>query len=187
MLKLLITGVWVCSVTLGAVYFSVQHASAPPVSEADAERRANEEYVPGDLITIPAIGDGGVRGYFLTKLSFSARKDKLKTLDVPLKNALTDALYDTLVGERIIDVTQQKSFELQAFKDMVKDGINRNLHGEVIWEVYVEQLEFLTKDDVTRIANSTDTREKPVPLVDRNGTVANDHPPGKAGGSTGGH
>lgn len=28
MLKLLLTGVWVCAVTLGAVYFSVQMATA---------------------------------------------------------------------------------------------------------------------------------------------------------------
>ncbi len=47
MLKLVLTGVWVCAVTLGSVYFSMQHASAPVVSDAEADRRASQEYVPG--------------------------------------------------------------------------------------------------------------------------------------------
>lgn len=37
MLKLLLTGVWVCAVTLGAVYFSVQMATAPAPDEAGAK------------------------------------------------------------------------------------------------------------------------------------------------------
>lgn len=38
MLKLLLTGVWVCAVTLGAVYFSVQMATAPAPDEAGAKK-----------------------------------------------------------------------------------------------------------------------------------------------------
>ena len=60
MLKLVLTGVWVCAVTLGSVYFSMQHASAPVVSDAEADRRASQEYVPGEMITIPSIKDGAV-------------------------------------------------------------------------------------------------------------------------------
>ena len=48
-------------------------------------RRALQQYVPGELITVPVITDGAVQGYFLTKLSFSVDKDKIKHMDVPLK------------------------------------------------------------------------------------------------------
>ncbi|MCY1306419.1 hypothetical protein D9M70_562810 [compost metagenome] len=60
----------------------------------------------------------------------------------------------------------------------MKDGLNKKLGEEVITEVLVEQLEYLTKDDVKRVANSQNVpRQKPVPIVDKNGHVAGDKLP----------
>lgn len=112
MLKLVLTGVWVCAVTLGSVYFSMQHASAPVVSDAEADRRASQEYVPGEMITIPSIKDGAVQGYFLAKLSFSASREGIAKLHAPLRQLVTDELYDMLVGSRFIDVADTATFDL---------------------------------------------------------------------------
>ncbi|PST26146.1 hypothetical protein C7U60_03670 [Mesorhizobium plurifarium] len=188
MLKLVLTGVWVCVVTLGSVYFSMQYASAPVVSDAEADRRASQEYVPGEMITIPSIKDGAVQGYFLAKLSFSASREGIAKLHAPLRQLVTDELYDMLVGSRFIDVADMAAFDLPGFKVAVKDGLNRKLGSEVISEVLVEQLEYLTKEDVERVANSQNRPyQKPVPIVDRNGTVASDRLPQGAVQATGAH
>jgi hypothetical protein len=180
MLKLVFTGVWVCAVTLGSVYFSVQHASAPVESDAEAARRASQEYVPGELITVPVIKDGAVQGYFLTKLSFSVDKTKIKGMDVPLKETVTSQLFDILVGEKLINVADTSSFDLAHFKSAVKEGLNKNLHDEIIYDVLVEQLEYLSKADVARIANAAnEPQQKPVAIVDKNGRTAQDRIPGK--------
>ncbi|MNF18523.1 hypothetical protein D3C80_2226520 [compost metagenome] len=48
----------------------------------------------------------------------------------------------------------------------------------MITEVLVEQLEYLTKDDVKRVATGQNVpRQKPVAIVDKNGNVANDKLP----------
>ena len=39
MLKLLLTGLWVCLVTLGAVYFSVKASAPPPPVDEEAARK----------------------------------------------------------------------------------------------------------------------------------------------------
>lgn len=181
MLKLLLTGAWVCAVTLGSVYFSMQYASAPVVSDAEAERRASEEYVAGEIITVPVIKDGSVQGYFLAKLSFSATREGIAKLHAPLRQLVTDELYDMLVGSKFIDVADTGSFDLPDFKLAVKEGLNKKLGGGVITEVLVEQLEYLSKQDVERAANGqTRPYEKPVPVVDRNGNVASDKLPESA-------
>ncbi|WP_046119778.1 hypothetical protein [Ensifer aridi] len=178
MLKLVLTGVWVCAVTLGSVYFSMQHASAPAISDAEADRRASEEYVPGEIITVPAIKDGAVQGYFLAKLSFSATREGIAKLHAPLRQLVTDELYDMLVGSTYIDIADTETFDLPGFKGAVKDGLNKKLGSEVITEVLVEQLEYLTKDDVERVANSQNRPyQKPVPVIDKNGKVAADKIP----------
>ncbi|KQS90954.1 MULTISPECIES: hypothetical protein [unclassified Rhizobium] len=180
MLKLVITGAWICAVSLGSVYFSIQHASAPIVSDAEAERRALQEYVPGELITVPVITDGGVQGYFLTKLSFSVDKAKAKNMEIPLKESVTNALFDILVGQKLINVADSNSFDLANFKTVVKEQLNKQLRDEVIFEVLIEQLEYLSKTDVARIANSANQKQqKPVPIVDKKGQTAHDVLPGK--------
>lgn len=180
MLKLVFTGVWVCAVSLGSVYFSMQHASAPVESPEDAERRALQEYVPGELITVPVITDGAVQGYFLTKLSFAVDKNKIKHLDVPLKETVTNALFDILVGKQLINVADRNSFDLATFKTAVKDGLNADMHDQVVFEVLVEQLEYLSKEDVARIAKGAgQPQQKPVAIVDKNGQTAHDQIPGK--------
>ncbi|MGZ2439662.1 hypothetical protein [Sinorhizobium medicae] len=178
MLKLVLTGVWVCVVTLGSVYFSMQHASAPVLSDAEADRRASQEYVPGEMITVPSIRDGAVQGYFLAKLSFSASREGIAGLQAPLRQLVTDELYDMLVGSKFIDVANTAAFDLPSFKLAVREGLNKKFGGEVISEVLVEQLEYLTKDDVERLANSQNQpHQKPVPIVDRHGKVASDRLP----------
>lgn len=180
MLKLLFTGVWVCAVTLGSVYYSMQMASAPVESQAELDRKALEEYVPGELITVPVITDGAVQGYFLTKLSFAVDKNKIKTLHVPLKESTTSALYDILVGQRLINVEDSNSFDLATFKTKVKEGLNKDFGDEIIFEVLVEQLEYLSKSDVARLANAAnEPKQKPVAIIDKNGETAHDKLPEK--------
>lgn len=188
MLKLVFTGIWVCAVTLGSVYYSMKIASAPVVPDGEAAKRASEQYVAGEMITVPVIKDGGVQGYFLTKLSFSASKEGINNLHAPLRQMVTDELYDLLVGSRFIDVADTGTFDLPTFKSTIKDGLNKKLGGEVIAEVLVEQLEYLSKDDVKRIANSQNVpKQKPVPIVDKNGNVASDKLPEGAVKATNSH
>jgi flagellar basal body-associated protein FliL len=188
MLKLVLTGVWVCAVSLGSVYVSMQHASAPVESSEDAERRALQEYVPGELITVPVITDGAVQGYFLTKLSFAVDKNKIKQLEVPLKETVTNALFDILVGKQLINVADSNSFDLATFKSTVKDGLNADMRDTVIFEVLVEQLEYLSKEDVSRIAKGAgQPQQKPVAIIDKNGQTAHERIPGGTAAAAAAH
>jgi len=73
MIKVVLAGVWVCLITLAAVYFSVQMATKPPVDEA-AEKKAQVEMVKGESITVPLLKDGTVQGYFIGRISYMMDK-----------------------------------------------------------------------------------------------------------------
>lgn len=187
MIKLLATGLWVCAVTLGSVYFSMKQASAPVQNDADTARLAVQEYVPGEMITVPVLTDGGVQGYFLTKLSFAVDKTKVKTVPIPLKETVTSALFDILIGQRLINVADTSTFDLANFKAVVKEQLNKDMKDEVIFEVLVEQLEYLSKEDVKRLASKQQTQQVPVPIADKNGHTASDKIPGKEEGAASAH
>ena len=83
MVKLVLTGVWVCAITLASVYFSVYLATAPAPAATDSKQSALE-LVKGETITVPIIGNGAITGYFLGRVSFMMNKDMLKGVTLPL-------------------------------------------------------------------------------------------------------
>ncbi|MGB3878642.1 MAG: hypothetical protein WA980_22535 [Shinella zoogloeoides] len=148
MIKLVGTGVWILAITLASVYFSLKMASAPKVDTAVAAREAAMEFVSGYTTTVPVIGEGGVSGYLLTKLAYKANKELAAKQVVPLPEMITDELYTLLVGKKMIDVGATGNFDLDAFRGVVKEGLNRRFGAEVIAEVYVEQIDYLTTASV---------------------------------------
>ena len=148
MIKLIVTGVWICVITLASVYFSMQMAAAPKVDEDAANKAAALELVNGNVTTIPVIADGEVKGYFLARLSYTANKELAAKQTVPVPQMITDELYSLLVGKKIIDVGNLSSFDVDLFRKTVKEGLNERFGAEVVAEVLVEQIDFITKADV---------------------------------------
>ncbi|APO66440.1 hypothetical protein ACDY96_35160 [Rhizobium mongolense] len=166
MVKLVLTGIWVCAITLASVYFSVKLATAP-APPADDSKQSQLELVKGETITVPIIGDGAVTGYFLGRVSFMMNKDTVKGMTLPLTEMTTDELFTLLVGNKMVDISKLKSFDPQAFRDAIKKGMNEKLGGEYVSEVMLEQLDYLSKEDVK--ANASGQQKKtadPVKIIE---------------------
>ena len=127
MFKLIITGIWVAAVTLGSVYFSIQMAKAPDPAEDAAKKKAVQQLVKGETITYPVIAAGRVEGYFLARTSFVTDKTKLAAITLPIPELLTDELYTELVGDKVIRVSDNRNFDLKAFKERVRTALNQKL------------------------------------------------------------
>lgn len=165
MIKLVLTGVWVCVITLASVYMSV-HLATAPAPAPDQSKQSLVELVKGESITIPLVKDGAVTGYFLGKVSFMVKKDMLKGGTLPLTEMTTDELFSLLVGNKMVDIAHMKSFDPNAFRDMVKKDLNEHLGGEYIDQVLLEQLDYLSKEDVAANASGQPKKMgKPVNVV----------------------
>lgn len=147
MLKLILTGLWVCIVTLGAVWFSISRATAP-AEHADAAPKIETELLKGEAINIPMIANGAVQGYFLSRVSFIVDKAKIKDNKLPMTELMTDELFTLLVGSPVVDIKRTDNFDLAGFKAKIKNDLNAKFGGEVISDVLVEQLDYLSKDDI---------------------------------------
>ncbi|MCO6187097.1 hypothetical protein [Rhizobium sp. L1K21] len=147
MIKTLAIGAWVVVVALGSVYFSVNMAMAPK-EDPEAKRRANMETIRGDVTSLPVLQDGVVTGYFLTRLSYVGDKDKLASVHIPIQVLATDELFDALVGKKMLNLQDNSNFNLDEFRGLIKDAMNKKLGDEVIEDVLVEQIDYLSKNDI---------------------------------------
>jgi hypothetical protein len=171
MIKFVIVGVWACVVALGAAYGSVWMATRPAPDPA-AEQKQQQQYVKGESINIPIIANDQVTGYFLTKISFMMDKEKAKDLKIPLTELTTDELFSLLVGNKMVDIGHISNFNLPAFRDDIKKNMNERLGGDYVDSVLVEQLDYLSKDEI-RAGESAPVKKNMKPV----NIVAGDPPP----------
>jgi hypothetical protein len=164
MIKLVITGLWVCAVTLASVYFSVQVATAPAISPDDA-KKAQQELVKGESINVPVIANGQVTGYFLTRISFMMEKGKANALQIPLPELTTDELFSLLIGNKTIDISHAQSFDVAAFRADLKKRMNERLGGDYVADVLIEQLDYLSKEETHGGESIGKRTVKPVKIV----------------------
>ncbi|SMC84874.1 flagellar basal body-associated FliL family protein [Rhizobium sp. RU36D] len=165
MMKLLLTGIWVCVVTLGTVYASVYMATRPPVDE-EALRKDKLQLVKGESITVPMISNGAVTGYFLGRISFMMDKEKIKNVELPMTELMTDELFTLLVGNKMIDIANTGAFDVAAFREAIKTDMNKRLGEGFVEEVLVEQLDYLAKQDTRTGDASSAPPPKPVTIVE---------------------
>lgn len=150
MLKLILTGVWVAVVALGAVYGSIQMSKPVDPAAEEAKKKAVQELVHGEMVTFPVISNGAVEGYFLTKTSYIVDKTKMAEVTLPVPAILTDELYTALVGDKVIRLPENKDLDLKAFKAKIKTAVNARLGTDAVVDVIIEQVDYLSKEEIRK-------------------------------------
>lgn len=171
MLKLILTGVWVAVVTLGSVYASIQMSKPIDPAEEVAKQKAQEELVRGEMVTLPVLENGDVVGYFITKTSYVIDKNKMVGVTLPVPALLTDELYTALVGDRLIRVKENRGFDVKAFRERVKDSLNKRLGTDAVVDVILEQVDYLSKEDLKA------SRENKTSLKNGGQKIVEEQPP----------
>ncbi|KQZ86982.1 hypothetical protein ASD64_05850 [Mesorhizobium sp. Root157] len=158
MIKFIVATLWICAVTVGAVFYSFQAAGARDEAATAKPLFGGLDYVSTDIITVPYVRNARVDGYFLTKLVFTAEPAKLAKLSVPPTSIITDQVYSYLYSNPQIDFSDKTTIDLDAFRTSLRDSINTRVGIDLIKEVLVDQIDFLTKDD---IRDNAKRRRKP--------------------------
>jgi hypothetical protein len=148
MIKLAAAAVWICVVTLGAVFWSFQSAGARPDQAPPPPMLGGLDYVRTEMVSVPVLKDGRIDGYFLTRLVYTIEPAMLAKLSVPLDALLIDETYSYVFGNPGLDFVGHKSIDLDAYRKGLRERINGRIGAELIHEVMVEQVDFMSKDEI---------------------------------------
>ncbi len=165
MIKFIAATVWICAATLGAVFYSFQIAGSHGVGEKPKPMLGGLDYVKTDIISVPLVRDAAVQGYFLTNLVYTVDPAQVKKLSVPAPALITDQIYSYLYQNPQIDFTRTTELDVDAFRKNIRDTVNARVGEQLIHEVLIDQINFLSKDE---IRNNTIRRRR----GDTTGSVA---------------
>lgn len=146
-IKFVAAAIWICAVTVGAVFYSFQAAGAKPETESTSFL-GGLDYVKTQIISVPILRKSTIDGYFLTRLVYTVEPEKLNKLSVPADALIVDQVYTYLYSNPQIDFTRKDTLDIEAFKAGIRDSINARVGDKLVHEILVEQIDFLTKDEI---------------------------------------
>ncbi|MGY6707001.1 MAG: hypothetical protein ACXIVF_01635 [Rhizobiaceae bacterium] len=148
MIKFALAALWIIAVTAGSVLFAYQSAGDRTETEEQASYFGGLDYVQTEVISVPVLRNNEVYGYFLARLVFTAEAEKLRRMIMPPDAIIFDEVYSYLFANPMIDFSRQETLDLDAFREGIKNSVNRRVGEALVQEVLVEQIDFLTKADI---------------------------------------
>ncbi len=148
MIKFIGAAVWICAVTIGAVFFAFQSAGTTPGAQEPAAMMGGLDYVKTEVISVPLLRDKEIGGYFLTRLVYTVEPEMMAKLSIPAESLIVDEVYTYLFSNPLIDFSKPESIDLDAFRAAIRDRINLRTETNLVHEVLVEQIDFLSKNEI---------------------------------------
>lgn len=148
MIKFLIAALWVSAVTVGAAFWSAQPPASAAPGEAEPPLLGGLDYVKTEVIPVPVLREGKIAGYFLARLVYTVEPEEMKKLSVPAETLITDQVYTYLYGNPQTDFTDIEKLDVDAFRNGLRDSINKRVGETFVHEVLIDQIDFLSKSDI---------------------------------------
>jgi hypothetical protein len=154
MVRLIISGLWVCLVTLASIYGTVwwQTAtrSAPVVVMADAgdPQQTAIEPLKTRMISVPVVGDGAIHGYVMAQFIFNVNAAIAKRLPVKADMLLLDEAFKTIYAGDVVDFRHFKKQDLADLSKGIAENANKRLGVHLVEDVLIQELNYIAKDQV---------------------------------------
>ena len=97
---------------------------------------------------MPVIRDGRVQGYVLAQFVYTVDAHQKQSLPVPLDVFLLDEAFRTIYGSTTVDFEKLEKYDLTEFTGGILKNVNSRFKSQLVHEVLIEQLNFITMDMV---------------------------------------
>jgi flagellar basal body-associated protein FliL len=148
LLKLVAIGVWIIAVTAGATFGSVYIAKSSGPAEAEEEPDQGVEELKSEMTSFPIMRNGGITGYLILQLSFSADRRHLAERKLDPLPYLMDAAFRVIFARTEVDFRRLRSKDLEEVTSAIAKEVNARLGVELVRHVLVQQVNFVNKEDI---------------------------------------
>ena len=148
MIKFIVAALWISAVTAGAIFYSFQSSQATASLEPASPMLGGLDYVKTETMSVPVLTKGGITGYFLARLVYTVEPEKANKMSVPAGTLINDELYSYLYSSPAIDFSRIEELDLDLFRNEIRDRINKRIGEDVVHEVLIEQIDFLSKQEI---------------------------------------
>jgi len=143
---MIVLGIVVVLSTLLGSYATMQ-LTAAPAPEAKQKPEVIQQ-VKLEPMSVPIIRSGKVSGYILARFAFSATEHTLKDHRNVLTLYFSEAAFKTIYEEPDFDFSALKPVQIDGLRQRIVAATNERAGAHGIKDVFVENLSFLTPEEV---------------------------------------
>jgi len=148
MIKIVLTGLWISLVTLGSLYGATVWKAGEEVKIEPKKFFGSLDTVKTEVISVPIIHEGVVKGYVLARFVYLADANLLKKLSVPPDVILMDEAFRTIYSGRLRDFERIEKYDLAALTRRMKDNANKRFEADIIKDVLVDSINYVSKSEI---------------------------------------
>lgn len=148
MIKNVIAGFWVCSVTLVSCYAAITWTVGVDTKAEEKELFEGIQYKKLPALNIPIIVEGTVQGYVVANLVFTADAKTLREIAVPAESFVQDETFRYIYADETLDFRKLSRYNVNSMLAGVKERVNKRLGAEIVKEILVENFNFVDKSDI---------------------------------------
>lgn len=149
MIKLVASCIWICFVTVAAGYGAATwkvRQTEVPVSAVKVEKLQYHKTGP---LNVPMIANGAVQGYVVVQFGFTETA-KAEHSALPPDAFLLDEAFRMIYSDPKLDFHHLEKYDVAALTKALIQKVNDRLHEDAIKEVLVEEINFVSKDEISR-------------------------------------
>lgn len=150
MVKNLIVGIVAVAVTIGSTFATLWFNRAGAEKKDVAEKY---EHLKLDAVSVPILRRGKVEGYVLARLTATVKSKDVSARRDAVTSHFSAAAFRTVYEEPSFEFRDLKKAELVTLAKRIGEATNKSLGSESIKEVMVENLNYLSPEEVRRSAH----------------------------------
>jgi hypothetical protein len=150
MIRLFMTGAWVCVITLAAAYGISQWVASGGKLIVRKDYLEGLEYEKTRMINVPMITDGAVQGYISAQFVFTVDAKTVRQLSVPPDPFVVHEAFRRIYAEERIDFKNMKKQDLVPLLKAIKQDVNERMQANIVQDVLIEEFNYISKDDLRK-------------------------------------
>ncbi len=149
MIKIVVSAVWICLVTIGSSYAAAMWAAGQQQQTAPVEEFfGGLDYVKSNTISVPIISGGAITGYVVAQFVFTVDGKILRKLSVPPELFLIDEAFRAIYAGEAPDFADLEKYDLSGLKQKIAANINERFGTRIVRDVLIEQFNYVPKEAV---------------------------------------
>lgn len=167
MIKIILSTIWICIITLVSSYTAASWRSKGAIAGSGEETLTGLNYQKTGTLNVPMIAAGKIKGYVVAQFVYTADALTLKQMSVPPDSFILDEAFRTIFSDPRIDFDHLETFDLASLTTKLKESANKRFGIDLVQDVLVEQFTFVTREEVL----AQEGADKDLPVVSAKAAV----------------
>ena len=147
MIRLLLTGLWVCILTAGASYAVAYWKETGTLLPQSEEHIEGLQYHKTRVLSVPMIENGSVQGYIVTRFVYTVESGMTQQLPFPPDPFVVDEAFRTIFADSRLDFWNLARYDLSILTASIKQRVNQRMQADVLQDVLLEDFNYIAREE----------------------------------------